>query len=110
MLKNDLAFNEKQPQLPRPIQDGTPNIVAEIAALFQTIMHLKIEKRSPILKKEKGQYHSFPTLVRQENQLWMACRSGSVSGRQAHGVDGKVLIVFGGCGQTGSVDVSWIVI
>ncbi|WP_372679946.1 sialidase family protein [Desulfosarcina sp.] len=55
-------------------------------------MHLKIENRFAILEKKKGQYHSFPTLVRQENQLWMACRSGSVSGSQAHGVDGRVLL------------------
>ena len=55
-------------------------------------MNLKIEKQFPILKKQKGQYHSFPTLARQENQIWMACRSGSVSGRQAHGIDGRVLL------------------
>jgi hypothetical protein len=55
-------------------------------------MHLKIEHRFSILEKEKGRYHSFPTLVRQQDQLWLACRSGSVSGRQAHGVDGKVLL------------------
>ena len=55
-------------------------------------MHLKIEHRFSILEKEKGHYHSFPTLVRQQNQLWLACRSGSVSGRQVHGVDGKVLL------------------
>ena len=55
-------------------------------------MHLKIEHRFSILEKEKGHYHSFPTLVRQQDQLWMACRSGLVSGCQVHGVDGKVLL------------------
>ena len=55
-------------------------------------MRLKIQKQFPILKKEKGKYHSFPTITRQDAGLWMACRSGSVSGRQAHGVDGKVLL------------------
>lgn len=55
-------------------------------------MNLKIENRFSILRKEKGCYHSFPTLVRQHNQLWLACRSGSVSGSQAHGVDGKVVL------------------
>jgi hypothetical protein len=55
-------------------------------------MHLKIENQFAILEKEKARYHAFPTLVRQENQIWMACRSGSVSGGQAHGVDGKVLL------------------
>jgi len=55
-------------------------------------MNLKIENRFNILGKEKGYYHSFPTLVRQQKQLWLACRSGSVSGSQAHGVDGKVLL------------------
>jgi hypothetical protein len=55
-------------------------------------MHLKIENQFAILKKQKGRYHSFPTLVRKENQLWMACRLGSVDRRQAHGVDGRVLL------------------
>ena len=55
-------------------------------------MKLKIENRFTILEKEKGHYHAFPTLVRQKNQLWSACRSGSVSGRQTHGIDGKVLL------------------
>jgi len=55
-------------------------------------MHLQIEKQLAILKKETGNYHSFPTIVRQRSKMWMACRSGLVSGRQAHGVDGKVLL------------------
>jgi hypothetical protein len=44
------------------------------------------------LKKRKGDYSAFPTLIRQQMRLWMACRSGAVSGRQAHGVAGKVLL------------------
>ena len=44
------------------------------------------------MKKEKGKYHAFPTIVRLEDQLWLACRSGTTSGRQDHGVDGKVLL------------------
>lgn len=55
-------------------------------------MHLKIDNRFTILEKQKGHYHSFPTLVRQQNQLWLACRSGSVSKHQAHGDDGKVVL------------------
>lgn len=55
-------------------------------------MRLQIEKRFVISKKEKGKYHAFPTLVRQRGQFWMACRSGAVSNRQAHGIGGKVLL------------------
>lgn len=55
-------------------------------------MHIQIKEQFVILDKEKGKYHSFPTIARQEDQLWMACRSGAVSGRQDHGVDGKVLL------------------
>jgi len=56
------------------------------------MIHCQIEKRFAILKKGRGEYHAFPTLTRQEGRLWMACRSGAVSGRQAHGVAGKVLL------------------
>jgi hypothetical protein len=55
-------------------------------------MGLQIEQQFTILAKEKGKYHSFPTIVRQEKQLWMACRSGYVSGRQDHGDLGKVVL------------------
>jgi hypothetical protein len=53
---------------------------------------MQIEKQFAIFNKEKGRYHAFPTLVRQADKLWMACRSGSVSDRQAHGIDGKVVV------------------
>ncbi len=55
-------------------------------------MIVQIENRFCILEKKCGCYHAFPTLIRTDNQLWLACRSGSVSGRQAHGVGGKVLL------------------
>jgi hypothetical protein len=55
-------------------------------------MHLMINRQFNILGKETGAYHAFPTLIRQKDKLWMACRSGSVSGCQDHGIGGKVLL------------------
>ncbi len=55
-------------------------------------MRVQIERQFTLLAKEKGRYHSFPTMVRHGNQLWLACRSGAVSGRQDHGHRGKVLL------------------
>lgn len=62
-------------------------------------MHLKIEARFPIVKKKVGAYHAFPTIIRQTDQLWLACRSGRVSGRQDHGDRGKVLLFSTDVGQ-----------
>jgi hypothetical protein len=56
---------------------------------------VRIIDRFDIVPKQMGTYHSFPTLIRQENRLWLACRSGSVSGRQDHGVAGKVQLYAG---------------
>jgi hypothetical protein len=55
-------------------------------------MRLIIENQFKILEKEKGAYHAFPTVIRQGDRLWMACRSGVVSGRQDHGLRGRVLL------------------
>ena len=62
-------------------------------------MHLKIEAQFPIVKKKVGAYYAFPTIIRQDDQLWLACRSGRVSGRQDHGDRGKVLLFSGDAGQ-----------
>ncbi len=51
-----------------------------------------IEQRFNVLKKQPGRYHGFPTLVRQERKLWLACRSGIVNLNQAHGIKGSVLL------------------
>jgi hypothetical protein len=62
-------------------------------------MRIRIEKQFTLLEKEKGKYHAFPTVIRQDRQLWLACRSGTVSGRQDHGMQGKVLLLSGSVDQ-----------
>jgi hypothetical protein len=54
------------------------------------VTRLQIIHRFPILAKQTGRYHSFPTLIRQHDRLWMACRSGIVSDQQVHGLSGDV--------------------
>lgn len=53
---------------------------------------MNIEQRFVVIKKKLGRYHGFPTLVRQGRKLWLACRSGTASPHQAHGIQGKVLL------------------
>ena len=65
-----------------------------------------IEKRFTILKMEKGKYHAFPTIIRLKDQLWLACRSGLVSGRQDHGVQGKLLLFSSDATHPDDLDVS----
>lgn len=55
-------------------------------------MHLQIKKEFAIIAKEKESYHSFPTIIHYQGELWLACRSGTVSDFQAHGINGKVLL------------------
>ncbi len=43
-----------------------------------------------VIPKEPGSYHSFPTLIRVGETLWMACRSAKVDQHQMHGFDGIV--------------------
>ncbi len=60
---------------------------------------MQIEKRFSILAKEDGWYHAFPTIIRQNETLWMAFRTGRTSNRQAHGVDGRVRLFSADAGK-----------
>ncbi len=60
---------------------------------------MQIKKRFSILAKEIGCYHAFPTIIRQNNRLWMACRTGKTSNRQAHGIDGRVRLFSANAGK-----------
>lgn len=57
-----------------------------------SIPQVRINKRFPIIPRREGQYHSFPTLVRWQKALWLACRSGKVDSRQVHGYNGSILL------------------
>lgn len=49
---------------------------------------LDVHERFIVVPKEPGSYHSFPTLIRSGETLWMACRSAKVDQHQIHGFDG----------------------
>ncbi len=51
---------------------------------------LYVHERFMVIPKEPGRYHSFPTLIRDGETLWMACRSAKVDQHQMHGFDGIV--------------------
>jgi len=53
-------------------------------------LNISIEKQFSIIPKIKGEYHSFPTVVKEGNQLLMAVRSAKVDVDQPHGREGEV--------------------
>ncbi|UCF92616.1 MAG: exo-alpha-sialidase [Desulfobacterales bacterium] len=60
---------------------------------------MKIEKHFAIIAKQVGRYHAFPTLARQDEVIWLACRSGQVEKRQCHGRQGCVRLFAASTGE-----------
>ncbi len=51
---------------------------------------LYVDERFIVIPKEPGRYHSFPTLMRFGESLWLAFRSARVDQHQMHGFDGVI--------------------
>lgn len=61
---------------------------------MEKMLSLKINSRFPIIPKEQGRYHSFPTLAVIGDKIWLACRSAEANPKMPHGFGGSVKLFW----------------
>ena len=55
---------------------------------------IEISERFNIVEKQQGRYSAFPTLMRVDDVIWLACRQGVTDKERPHGDNGQVFLYY----------------